>query len=161
MNAILTKSRDIYLMISDHMDKVEAVALLAARLLVARVFWMSGLGKVNTWDVLGMRFPTPDMQQSTYYLFSNRFFPDMPSWLSELFAVGAAIGELTLPLLLVFGFLTRLGALGLMVMTLVIQIFVMPDAWWTVHAWWAAILLVLIARGPGFLSVDKYLGLTR
>ena len=39
-------------------------------------------------------------------------------------------------------------------MTLVIQIFVYPDAWWTVHAYWAALLLVLIARGPGALSLD-------
>ena len=39
-------------------------------------------------------------------------------------------------------------------MTLVIQFFVYPDAWWTVHAYWAALLLVLIARGPGALALD-------
>ncbi|WP_245300251.1 DoxX family protein [Methylocystis bryophila] len=52
------------------------------------------------------------------------------------------------------GFLTRLSALGLLAMTMVIQIFVYPDAWWTVHAYWVALLVVLIARGPGAISLD-------
>lgn len=161
MNAVIVKSQSLYLTAGDMLGKLEPLALLAARLLVARVFWMSGLGKVNTVEFLGLRLPTFDMQGSTYYLFSNNFFPELSPGLSKLAAIGAATGELTLPLLLVFGFLTRAGALGLLVMTLVIQIFVFPDVWWSVHAWWAAILFILIVRGPGVLSVDKLLGLTR
>ena len=161
MNAVVTKSREIYLGLSDLLNKLEPLALLGARLLVARVFWMSGLGKVNTVDFLGLRLPTFDMQGSTYYLFRSEFFPDLSPGLAKLAAIGAATGELTLPLLLVFGIFTRVGALGLLVMTLVIQIFVFPDVWWSVHAWWAAILFILIAKGPGAISLDNVLGLTR
>jgi putative oxidoreductase len=74
-----------------------------------------------------------------------------------LAAYAATAVEFILPLLLVIGLLTRLSALGLLVMTMVIQIFVFPDAWWTVHAYWAAILIVLIARGPGAISLDHLL----
>ena len=63
--------------------------------------------------------------------------------------------ELVLPPLLLLGFLTRLSALGLLAMTIVIQLFVYPDAWWTAHAYWTALLIVLIARGPGAISLDR------
>jgi putative oxidoreductase len=42
-------------------------------------------------------------------------------------------------------------------MTLVIQIFIFPDAWWPVHSLWVALALVLIVRGGGDLSLDKLL----
>ena len=161
MNALMSKMQSHYLQVGELLGKLEPLALLGARLLVARVFWLSGLGKVNTFEIFGLRFPTFDMQGSTYYLFGSEFFPDLSPGLAKLAAIGAATGELTLPLLLVFGFLTRLGALGLLVMTLVIQIFVFPEAWWSVHAWWTAILFILLVRGPGSLSVDRALGLTR
>ncbi len=158
MAAAIQTAKEFYLKLTGWADWLEPLALLLARLLVARVFWMSGLGKVQTFDILGVRLPTPVMDNSTYFLFKNVFFPELPKWFTDIAAVMAAIGELTLPLLIVFGFLTRLGALGLLVMTVVIQIFVFPDAWWPTHAWWAAILVVLIARGPGRWSVDRYLG---
>ncbi|MCA1606141.1 MAG: DoxX family protein, partial [Acidobacteria bacterium] len=59
---------------------------------------------------------------------------------------------------LVLGLFTRLSALALLIMTLVIQIFVYPDAWPT-HLSWAALLLPLIARGGGKLSLDHALRL--
>jgi putative oxidoreductase len=101
------------------------------------------------------------MDNSTYFLFKNIFFPELPKWFTDIAAIMAAIGELTLPLLLVFGFLTRLGALGLLIMTAVIQIFVFQDAWWPTHAWWMAILFLLMAKGPGAWSVDRLTGLER
>jgi putative oxidoreductase len=39
-------------------------------------------------------------------------------------------------------------------MTVLIQVYVMPEALWSVHIYWAAILLVLLSRGPGQISVD-------
>jgi len=158
MAAALKFTRNLYLKMGDYADWLEPLALLLARLLVARVFWLSGLGKVQTFDILGLRLPTPVMDNSTYFLFKNVFFPELPKWFTDIAAVMAAIGELTLPLLLVFGVLTRLGALGLFVMTAVIQIFVFPESWWAPHAWWMAILFILIARGPGAWSVDRYIG---
>jgi len=155
MAVALTKARNIYLSLTTYADKLEPLALLLARLLVARVFWLSGLGKVQTVNVLGLRLPTPSMDNSTYFLFKNVFFPDLPKWFTDIAAVMAAIAELTLPLLLLFGVLTRFSAFGLLAMTAVIQIFVFPDAWWPTHAWWMAILFVLVARGPGSWSVDR------
>ena len=59
-------------------------------------------------------------------------------------------------ILLVIGLATRFAALGLLGMTLVIQIFVYPDAWPT-HGTWAACLLTLMTRGPGLFSLDHLL----
>jgi putative oxidoreductase len=72
----------------------------------------------------------------------------------------ATIAEHVLPVLLVLGLLTRLSALGLLVMTLVIQVFVFPEAWVT-HGLWATALLLLVARGPGRLSIDRAAGIER
>jgi len=70
----------------------------------------------------------------------------------------AAYAEHLFPLLLLAGFATRLSALALLAMTAVIQVFVYPDAWPT-HLSWAGLLLLLVARGAGVLSLDRRLGL--
>ena len=59
------------------------------------------------------------------------------------------------------GLATRLSSLALLGMTLVIQIFVYPDAWWTTHMLWAAMLLVLIVRGAGIFSADHLIARNR
>lgn len=64
------------------------------------------------------------------------------------------------PLPLVLGLFTRVGALGLLGMTAVIEIFVYPDAWPT-HLSWAGLLLPVLARGPGKLSLDWMFGIYR
>jgi uncharacterized membrane protein YphA (DoxX/SURF4 family) len=74
----------------------------------------------------------------------------------ELAAPLAATAEHLFPLLILIGLGTRFSALALLFMTLVIQVFVYPGAYAT-HATWAAVLLYLIARGPGKLSVDHWL----
>ncbi len=71
----------------------------------------------------------------------------------ELAAYMAVSIELTMPVLLVLGLATRAAALALLGMTAVIEVFVYPLAWPT-HIQWAAILLVLLCRGPGKLSLD-------
>ena len=60
--------------------------------------------------------------------------------------------------LLVLGLCTRLSALALLGMTLVIQVFVYPDAWPT-HLSWAGLLLYIAGRGAGNISLDRWLGL--
>lgn len=157
--SIFSRGQGLYLSIGSLLEQAEPVVLLALRLVVARVFWNSGLAKVETFEVLGLRLPTFEIQNGTFFLFENVFFPGAPDWFTDAAAIGATIGELTLPLLLVFGLLTRFGALGLLVMTAVIQIFVLPAEWWSVHAWWAGCLAVLLVRGGGYLSVDRFLGL--
>jgi hypothetical protein len=63
----------------------------------------------------------------------------------------SAFSEHFFPILLVIGLATRFSALALLCMTVVIEIFVYPGAWPT-HG--ATCLLVVIARGPGWLSLD-------
>ncbi|MSO68401.1 MAG: DoxX family protein, partial [Pseudolabrys sp.] len=63
-------------------------------------------------------------------------------------------GEFILPIMLVLGLGTRFAALGLLIMTVLIQIYVVPEALWTAHVFWATILLVLLSRGPGQISID-------
>ena len=65
----------------------------------------------------------------------------------------SAFGEHFFPVLLVLGLATRFAALGLLFMTAVIEIFVYPGAWPT-HGVWATCFLLLIARGPGEISLD-------
>jgi len=72
---------------------------------------------------------------------------------AELGATLAALGEHILPVLILLGLGTRLAALGLLVMTAVIQLLVYPGAYPT-HGVWAAVLLYLMARGPGRVSLD-------
>jgi len=73
----------------------------------------------------------------------------------DLAAVMATWSEHLFPIMLVLGLFTRLSALALLGMTMVIQLFVYPEAWWQVHALWVAMALVLIVRGGGSLSLDK------
>ena len=108
------------------------------RFAVATVFWNSGMTKLPNWDM-------------TIALFTDEY--QVPLLPPDLAAYMAAAIELTTPVMLVLGFLTRPAAAVLLGMTAVIQIFVYPMAWPT-HIQWVAMLLVLLARGPGKLSLD-------
>ncbi|MGE0853224.1 MAG: DoxX family protein [Hyphomicrobiaceae bacterium] len=108
------------------------------RLGVAAVFWNSAMTKLPSWD-------------TTVTLFAEEYrVPLLPP---EVAAYMATAIELTMPVLLVLGLLTRPATLVLLAMTAVIQVFVYPEAWPT-HLQWAAMLLVLLARGPGTFSLD-------
>lgn len=124
---------------------LEAVpyALLALPLRVgaAAVFWRSAMSKLANWD-------------TTLMLFEDEYkVPVLPF---ELAANMALTIELVCPVLLVVGLLTRPAALVLLAMTAVIQVFVYPGAWPT-HIQWVAMLLVLLCRGPGPISIDRLL----
>ena len=122
----------------------DALLLLVNRLGIAAVFFQSGRTKVE-----GLLSIKP----STYDLFASEYnLPLIPSdWAARL-ATGA---EHLFPLLLVLGLFTRSSALALLVMTLVIEIFVYPDAWPT-HLSWAGLLLPLVLRGGGDWSLDHF-----
>jgi len=117
---------------------------LISRLSIGAVFWQSGQTKVEGWHVT----------DSAVYLFQTEYrLPLIDPWLA---AHLAAFNEHFFPILLVFGFASRLAALALLGMTLVIEIFVYPDAWPT-HGTWAACLLLVIAMGPGRVSIDHFI----
>lgn len=123
----------------------DAPVALMLRIFPALVFWQSGQTKVEgLW-----------IKDSTWFLFEHEYaLPLIPY---QVAAVMATAAEHLLPLLLILGLFTRLSALGLVGMTLVIQIFVYPDAWMT-HGLWIAPLLALVARGPGRWSLDHLAG---
>lgn len=123
------------------------VLTLVARLGVAGIFWLSGRTKVD--GVL-------TVNDGAYALFSDEYaLPLIPS---DIAAHMATYAEHLLSILLVLGLLTRLSALGFLGMTLIIQVFVYPDAWPT-HLSWAGLLLLLVAKGGGRLSLDRALGI--
>lgn len=123
-----------------------ALLALAARLAIAAIFFQSGRTKVEGWfTVTG----------SAIALFREEY--RLPLIAPEIAAPLAATAEHLFPLLLVLGLATRLSALALLGMTLVIQVFVYPDAWPT-HLSWAALLAYLAGRGAGLLSLDRALG---
>ena len=109
------------------------------RLAVATVFWNSAMTKLANWD-------------TAVALFADEY--KVPLVPPEILAYITVSIELTTPVLLVLGLLTRPTAAILLGMTAVIEIFVYPLAWPT-HIQWAAMLLVLLCRGPGKLSLDE------
>jgi len=133
----------------------EDIGLLLARLTLATIFWRSGQTKIEGFqlDLIDMKFQWgwPVMAESTLFLFEYEY--NVPLLSPGFAALLATFAEHLLPLLLLLGFMTRSGALMLLVMTLVIQIFVYPDAWVT-HGLWGALLLMLMSRGAGRLSLD-------
>ncbi|MGF6096456.1 DoxX family protein [Pseudomonas sp. 18175] len=121
----------------------EALLLLVARVAVAAVFFLSGRTKVT--GVL-------ELKPSTYTLFRSEYALPLipPDWAAHL----ATYAEHLFPLLLVLGLLTRPAAAALLGMTLVIEVFVYPNAW-PVHLTWAGLLLPLLAKGGGDWSLDR------
>lgn len=119
------------------------LVLLASRFGIAAVFWYSGRTKVEGWLTV---------TDGAVGLFRDEF--RLPVVDPSLAAHAAAYAEHLFPLLLVLGLFTRFAALSLFIMTLVIEVFVYPDAWPT-HLSWAAPLLLLMACGPGVASLDR------
>ncbi|MEP6876053.1 MAG: DoxX family protein [Burkholderiales bacterium] len=119
------------------------VLALASRVSIAAIFFLSGRTKVD-----GFLHVT----DGAYELFRSEY--KLPLIPPEIAAHLATYAEHLFPALLVLGLFTRLSAIALLGMTMTIQLFVYPDAWPT-HLSWAALLLYLIGRGAGALSLDK------
>lgn len=134
-------------------------SLIAAlgRFSIAAVFWSSGQTKVQGFAlnfVSGeLQLGWPRLSDTAVALFRDEY--KVPLLPPEAAALMAAAAEHVLPLLILLGLATRFSALGLLVMTAVIQVFVYPGAYAT-HGTWAAVLLYLVARGPGRLSIDHW-----
>jgi putative oxidoreductase len=119
---------------------------LLGRLAVGLVFWNSARTKVEGWDIFRVNENTLTLFQEEYKL------PIIPP---EIAALMAQLAEHAFSVLLIVGLATRFSALALLGMTLVIEIFVYPDAY-VVHGTWAAILIMLIKFGPGKISLDQF-----
>jgi putative oxidoreductase len=138
-----------------------ALVALGLRLVMARVFFLSGQPKIegpvipvslNIRELDFLIVLPAQIKDATFRLFETQYaaLPIPPTVAAYLFTYA----EFILPVCLVIGFATRIAALGLLVMIALIQIYVMPDLWWTTHVYWVAILLVLMSVGPGAVSID-------
>lgn len=114
---------------------------LISRFAVADVFWRSGQTKVHGFSI----------REETFYLFREEY--KVPLLPYDLAAYLSTIGEHVFPVLLFVGLASRLSALGLFGMTMVIQLFVVPGGW-PEHILWLSLLTLIIARGPGAISLD-------
>jgi putative oxidoreductase len=127
------------------LDRIpQSLISLAARIFPAAVFWRSGQTKVEGFHVT----------ENAIDLFRDEY--RLPLIDPALAANIAAFSEHFFPFLLVIGLASRFAALALLTMTAVIEIFVYPDAW-PIHGVWATCFLIVIARGPGVVSLDHLL----
>jgi putative oxidoreductase len=136
--------KSIYLRCVDWFARIPAdlIALLA-RISVGTVFLRSGLLKLEGWE-----------SGTTLSLFETEY--TLPFVSPNVAMHLATAAELTFPFLLFAGLFTRFAALALLIMTLVIQIFIYPNAFDT-HGTWAVAFLFLMKYGPGHFSLDYLL----
>lgn len=116
---------------------------IVARVGIGTTFLRAGMLKLDGWS-----------SGTTLALFTDEY--KLPLLAPKLAAILAMSAELTLPFLLFAGLATRFAALGMLAMTLVIEIFVYPNAFDT-HGVWAASLLYLMKYGAGTLSADHFI----
>lgn len=133
----------------------EWVINVAMRLVIFKIFWFSVQTKIAGLTIGGQHFAFWNVTETTFLLFDFEYA--LPLIDSTLAAYLGTFGEFFLPLMILFGFFTRFAAVGLMIMTLVIQFLVYPDAWWSVHVYWVLALLYIMRNGGGLISVDHYL----
>jgi putative oxidoreductase len=133
------------LVVTGLLDRLQPVALLAARLYVASVFFRSGMIKISDWS-------------STLALFRDEYtVPVLPPALA---AVVGTFGELAFPVLIALGLAGRFGAAGLFVVNVMAVVsypqlfgFECP-AGLHAHFYWGSLLAALVVFGPGRISLD-------
>jgi putative oxidoreductase len=135
---------DTYQFALKGVNSLQSVFALVLRAWLAKVFFMSGLTKIKSWD-------------STLMLFEYEYaVPIIPF---ELAAWMATAGELILPVLLILGFITRPAALALFILNYV-AVISYPDisyAGINEHMMWGFMIATLFFYGAGKVSVDYWM----
>lgn len=150
MNRLIARLVDLFSRIP------HSLLALLGRLTIGLVFWRSGQTKLEGYELCipgtaCFKANPFSLGENTFVLFAQEYnVPLLPTWLA---AHGASLAEFVLPILLFVGLATRFAALGLLGMTLVIQIFVYPGAY-VLHGTWAVILIMLLKYGPGKIALD-------
>jgi putative oxidoreductase len=126
------------------LESLQPLALLAARLYVAQVFFAAGLTKLRDWD-------------TTLALFENEYA--VPLLSPDVAAVLGTGGELVLPVLLALGLAGRFAAAGLSVVNVVavLSLAEIPAAALQQHQFWGCLLLGMLLWGAGRWSADGWL----
>jgi putative oxidoreductase len=128
---------------------------------MARVFFLSGQTKIDgpgvpiQWKTAGIDVSVTlpaAIRQTTLQLSETQYtdLPMTPVVAAYLFSYA----EFVLPICLLLGFATRFAAVGLLALTMLLQIYVTPAMWWSLHVCWVSILMVLVLLGPGAISID-------
>lgn len=144
-DTMLLRAQALWLRLVQGLEALQPLAQLAARLYIARVFFLSGLTKIRDWD-------------TTLALFHDEYH--VPLLPPELAAYLGTFGELTFPVLLVMGLFGRFAALGLMVVNIMAALSLpdIADAALQQHEFWGSLILGLALWGPGRWSVDGFFG---
>ncbi len=144
LTSTINRLGNVYLFSSQQLNLLQPLALLATRLYIGWVFFSSGLTKLRNWE-------------TTLFLFEEEY--SVPLINFEVAAWLGTIGELILPVLLLLGLTTRLGALGLSLVNVVavLSLEAIAPAAFTLHIVWGLLLAQVILWGPGGLSVDRWL----
>ncbi|MCD9108899.1 DoxX family protein [Bradyrhizobium japonicum] len=129
-----------------------SIVQLVLRVALAVPFWRSGILKWSGFLRLN---------DTAVTLFSDEFMLHLPGGpyhfpAPTVMAFLSGCGEITFPILLILGLGTRFAGLGLLFMTLIVELTV-PDGW-PIHLTWAAMALAIMAYGPGRVSLDHLLG---
>lgn len=143
-NSFFGRLGSIYCAGTRQIDKLQPLLLLAFRLYIARVFFMSGLTKIHDWSV-------------TIALFTDEYHvPVLPPGIA---AVMGTATEIAMPILLVFGVATRFGAFVLFFFNIIAVASYpsLPEIAVKDHYLWGVLILVVLVFGPGKVSLDHWL----
>ena len=127
---------------------VPSLVQLVMRVALAVPFWKSGILKWTGFLQLSDTAVTLFTDEFMLHLPGGPYHYPVPAVMAFL----SGCGEITFSVLLVLGFATRFAALGLLFMTLIVELTV-PDGW-PIHITWAAMALGIMAWGPGRISID-------
>lgn len=136
----------------------EWLVSLTIRASVFLIFWKAAQSKIEGMTFMGQHFAFWNVTDSTVMLFEYEYaIPLIPP---EIAAYMATFGEFFLSIGILLGVMTRISALGLLIMTAVIQFLVyFPFEYWQTHLLWAGLLLYLLKNGPGDIALDKIIRL--
>jgi len=121
---------------------------LFLRLWIAYIFLASGFTKIQSWD-------------TTLFLFEYEY--DVPFLPHEFAAISGTAAEIILPILLALGLFTRFSAIALFIFNIVAvyayRSYLYEDGYAGLiqHFYWGFLMLIILFRGPGRLSLDYLL----
>ncbi len=132
-----------------------SLTTLVLRVALALPFLRAGQTDWDDWFTLSFGVKARFADLRLHWFGAEYPFPQ-----PDLMALAAGVAEVALPALLIVGLGTRYAALGLLVMTGVIQLSI-PDGWANFHLYWASLALAILTFGPGKIALDYVLGLDR
>ena len=114
---------------------------LTIRIYLSGIFFSSGLGRLDSY----LNGNWSDQ------LFLFQYEHPVPYLSPSIAASITTLAELILPILLLSGFLGRVGAVGILIMSIVIELTYMHS---DQHVLWISMSLLIVITGAGKISLD-------